>query len=247
MNGAFYIGATGLQAQQRALDAVANNIANINTPTFKRANVRFSEVIAVRDAAEPSLGGVTSSVSAPDFAQGPLRTTGSDQDLAIDGAGFIEVLGPNGKSLLWRGGTMRVNEDGYLSTASGLPLRALISVPLGASEVSIAGDGVVRAVLEQAEGPVEIGRIDLVMAKDLAGLAPVSGGYYEAAGELDLVSAEPGDQGAGSFVQGSLETSNVQLSDEMVTLLLMQRAFAANAQLVQAGDQLMSIANNLRR
>lgn len=254
MNGAFYIGATGLDAQQRALDVIANNIANINTPTFKRSQVRFSELVSPASAGDDlqpvsiaGLSGVSISGSPKVFAQGDLRETGNPLDIAISGDGLLELLGPGGKSLLWRGGAMKVSADGFLAAGNGLPLKAMISVPLGTTALSISRQGVVTALIDGVESPREIGKIDLVLVKDMAGLSPLGEGLYETADPSNLMTVAPGEDGGGAVVQGSLEMSNVQLSDEMVMLLLMQRAYAANAQVVQAGDQLMAIANGLKR
>jgi flagellar basal-body rod protein FlgG len=257
MNGAFYIGATGLHAQERALDVIANNIANMNTPAFKRSQVRFSELVGPGrgqlDAAllpadsSTALSGVALDSTARVFAQGELKQTGSPLDIAVSGDGFIELMGPAGQELLWRGGTLKVNEDGNLANAEGLTLKAMISVPRGATGIAIAQDGKVTAQLAGQTEAVQIGRIELAMPKDVTTLSALDGGLYQIADASDLISVTPGEEGGGVFVQGSLETSNVQLSDEMVTMLLMQRAYAANAQIVQAGDQLMSIANGLKR
>lgn len=252
MNGAFYIGAIGLQSQQRALDVVANNIANINTPGFKRSEVRFTELMAVGGAGQAAsadaMEGVMSQASPPVFTQGELRTTGKAMDVAIEGDGFLELQGPDGKVLLWRGGTLSINADGFLGAAStGLTLKAMIAVPREATGVTIERDGAVRAVMGEGEAGEEIGRLEVVRARDGALSAGVGGGLYEVVSPSDLMTATPGEDGAGVLVQGALEGSNVLLAEQMVALMLMQRAFAANAQVLQAGDQLMAIANGLRR
>ncbi|MFI4973087.1 MAG: flagellar hook-basal body protein [Caulobacterales bacterium] len=256
MNGAFYIGATGLAAEQRALEVIANNIANINTPAFKRAEVRFSELVAenggtsdqplTTNGLAPLLGVMVDS-SPRLFAQGEITQTGKPLDLAIDGDGFIELMGPGGQAMLWRGGTLQVNSDGYLAGANGLPLKAMISVPTGSSQLSVGSDGKVQALLPGQTSPTEIGQIDLALPKDMTTLQSMNNGLYQTASESDLLTVAPGQDGGGVISPGALESSNVQLADEMITLLLLQRAYAANAQVVQAGDQLMSIANSLRR
>lgn len=252
MNHAFYIGATGLRAQERALGVTANNIANLNTPGFKRSQVRFSELTAAANTADPTAAGrieasgVAARAAAPVFEQGELRQTGQALDLAIEGQGFIEVLGPDGQSLLWRGGALSIGQDGLLSTADGLPLRALVSVPEGASDLRIGLDGLVTGLLAGDTVATELGRIDIAMVRDVSALQSLSGGLYRADAE-NALAAVPGEEGAGLLVQGSIEASNVALSNEMVTLMMMQRAYAANAQALQAGDQLMGIANGLRR
>lgn len=257
MNGAFHIGAIGLRSQQRALDIVASNIANVNTPAFKRADVRFSDVLATQadpevpradlvDAAAASAGvmvDATPAVNAP----GAIKKTGNAMDLAIDGQGFIEVMGPGGQTLLSRGGTLKVGDDGLLATAGGWSLKAAVTVPDDATAITIAPDGVVRAVTGASEVPIEIGQIALVKVGDAGALEVLDGGVYRVAEGARLVDAQPGEDGTGALVQGGLEQSNVEMTTEMVEMMLVQRAYAANAQVVQAADQLMAIANGLRR
>jgi flagellar basal-body rod protein FlgG len=250
MNGAFYIGATGLDSQQRALDVIANNIANLNTAGFKRSEVRFSELLAAGPAdatgSQPQqMAGVASVGAARVFTQGDVRPTGRPTDLAINGEGFIEVMGPSGQNRLWRGGAMKVNPDGFLATANGMVLKAMISPPTAATELTIDPDGKVWADLDGRIS--QIGQIDLVKVRNPARLNSVGDGLYAVDDQTELADMTPGEDGAGVLAQGAIEQSNVFLTEEMVTLMLLQRAYAANAQVVQAGDQLMGIANSLRR
>ncbi len=256
MNGAFHIAAVGLEAQQRALDTIANNISNVNTPAFKRSGVRFSEMLASRadpatTTADLGAGSVSSAGVMAETAfmldeSGKLEVTGRAYDLAIDGQGFVEVMGPGGETLLWRGGGLKVGEDGLLATVKGLPLKAAITVPDDATTIEIGADGIVRAKVGEAEA-VDIGQIMLVKADDSAALQRLDGGFYRAQEGARLVDAQPGEDGVGLLVQGAIEGSNVELTAEMVQLMMVQRAYAANAQIVQAADQLMGIANGLRR
>jgi flagellar basal-body rod protein FlgG len=256
MNGAFYIGAIGLDAQQRALDVIANNIANINTNGFKRSVVQFSTLVAPTNDISTNnpasfdsiagLAGVAVSATPHVWTKGDLQQTGQPLDVAIDGQGFIELLGPSGQNYLWRGGSMKINADGYLSTADGTILRAMISVPQGTTAINIASDGTINAAVSGQNSAQQLGRLDLVMVKDPDSLADAGNGFYEATDPSALFTVQPGEEGSGLLVQGALETANVKLADEMTNLLLTQRAFAANAQVVQAGDQLMSIVNGLR-
>lgn len=258
MNGAFHIAAIGLDAQQRALDTIANNISNINTPAFKRSGVRFSEILASRpdsgairaDLGESliTLAGVRSDPMFMLDEQGRLEATGQPMDLAIDGHGFIELMGPDGQTLLWRGGTLRIGDDGLLATPTGLPLKAAITVPTDATAIRIGPDGIVRAVTADATAdPVEIGQIMLVKIENPERIERLDGGLYRVTEETRLADARPGEDGVGQLVQGSVERSTVELTTEMVQLMLVQRAYAANAQIVQAADQLMALANGLRR
>ena len=254
MNGAFYIAATGLRAEQRALDTTANNIANINTLGFKRSEARFSELMAAGDAssdrtaqAPDLLSGVSVGAEARVFSQGELRQTGKPMDIAIQGDGFIELLGPQGAGVAWRGGGLKVNDDGFLAASNGMPLKAMISVPKGAQSLTIERDGKVHALVDGETVPTELGQIDILTINDAAGLTPLSDGVYALGSTNAGQAAVPGEEGSGVLIQGSVEASNVELSDEMITLLITQRAYAANAQVVQAGDQLMAIANGLKR
>jgi flagellar basal-body rod protein FlgG len=256
MNGAFHIGAIGLNAQQRALDVLANNITNVNTPGFRRSSLRFSEVLATGAAGAPlsdlgashiTAAGVRADARFMINEAGRVERTGRPLDIAVDGDGFIELMGPGGQSLLWRGGTLVVGENGELQGPSGLALKAAITVPVDARGIEIASDGVVRARTGEGEEPVEIGQIMLVRITDDAAIERLDGGLYRVEDMSRLTQARAGEDGAGLFAQGAVEGSNVELSAEMVQLLMVQRAYAANAQIVQAADQLMAIANGLRR
>lgn len=256
MNGIFQIGATGLQAQQRALHVVANNITNMNTPGFKRGEVRFSEMVAppalALDSAMETVSrtgmmlGVSTDTSARVNVHGELRETGQPLDIAISGEGFIELMGAEGRTALWRGGTLKVNEDGYLAAANGMPLKAMISIPDEAEAITISRTGEVHVTVAGDAKPSSVGQIDLVRVRNMEAVTTLEGGIYSPASETDLVTVLPGE-GGGALVQGSIELSNVNMATEMVMLMMMQRAYAASAQLVQAGDQLMAIANGLRR
>ncbi len=249
MNGAFYVGSVGLGSQQRALDLIANNVANMNTPAFKRSEVRFSEVMAsglLGGAGRFVPGGVSATPSFAILEQGPIEATGNALDVAIEGRGFIELMGPDGQTLLWRGGRLKIGEDGLLSTQDGLALRAAITVPDDVTAVRIGRDGTVTGQVEGSEMPVELGEIEIVRIDDATALDRVEGGLYRAAEGVRTTAARPGEDGVGALLQGSIERSNVELTTEMVQMMLIQRAYSANAQVVQAADQLSGIANNLR-
>lgn len=255
MNQALEIAGIGLAMQQKALDILANNIANINTPAFRRSDVRFSEIVTARaDAANPTatqtpsvaLAGVRADAALALDEQGELERTGRPLDLAVSGAGFIEVMGPRGQILLWRGGTLAIAEDGLLS-AGGMPLRAMIEPPADTTALSISPDGIVRAQRAGSDDALELGRITVVRVDDTRAIERLDGGFYRVVDDRALTESTPGEDGAGQLVQGAIERSNVSINAEMVRLLVIQRAYAANAQLVQAADNFMAIANNLRR
>lgn len=259
MNDAMYIAATGMQAQQTQLDVIANNVANVSTPGFKRGSVNFSDLVhrAATDGAPdaataqplPGLSGAGVAIGAvgKQFAPGDLTRTGNAMDLAIQGAGFIEVLLPDGSTGYSRGGTLQINADRMLSTVDGYVLKQRIQVPTGATGVTIAATGEVTAA--DAHGASRsLGRIDLVTFANPAALLAQGDNVYRAAPDAgDALVAVPGEAGAGNLAQGQLEQSNVKLVDEMVQLMVAQRAYEMNVKVIQAADDIASMVNNIRK
>ncbi|MDR3438096.1 flagellar hook basal-body protein [Telmatospirillum sp.] len=248
MSAGMEIAAIGLRAQQQALDSIAGNVTNINTPTYKRSDLRFSELLVT-----PSSGGndgisaVSVSTRPAVDQQGQLQATGNSLDLAINGNGFIELMGSGGRTMLWRGGTLQVQDDGTLATSSGYQLKASVTVPKGASNLTINPDGKVYATSSGSAAPTQIGQINLVDMSGSAAIQRLDGGIYQVTDGSQLSEAAPGEDNLGNLVQGEQEQSNVDLNTEMVNLLISQRAYAASAQVVQAADQLYSLANSIRR
>lgn len=256
MNDAFEIGAIALNAQQRALDVIAGNIANVNTPAFKRSNVTFTELLlSVGDPANPpaSLQPVTRSAGVATRSvlalgePGEIKYTGEALDIAIAGDAFIELLGPRGRPMLWRGGGLSIQEDGLLSTIDGIPLRAMIAIPQDATDVRIDRDGLVSVATVSGDSRIELGRIELVRVLTPDAVSSFDRGYYGIEIQEQIDPIEPGASASTYIVQGGVEQSNVNLNNEMVQLMIVQRSYAANAQVVQAADQLASINNTLRR
>ncbi len=257
MNGGFEVGAVSMRAQQRALETQANNIANINTPGFKRSEVHFAEVVSTlpdpvtenERLARQSItnnGGVRMATRLMTSVQGELRASNSSMDVAIEGAGFIELLGPDGESLLWRGGRLEIDRDGYLAARDLPALRAMIAVPDDATALQIAPDGTVSATVSD-EGSLEIGQITLVQPETERDLIAIGTGQFRVADGARITEATPGEDGAGLFRQGIIEESNVEMTQAMIEMLVLQRAYAASAQVIQAADQVASITNNLGR
>ena len=247
MSDAFRVGSIALEQYQKALSTTANNIANLQSGQFKRSEMSFSELVAVQDDNTQSLGMRANEVRMLS-QQGELRVTGNELDLAIDGHGLIELLGPNGHYVYWRGGTLSVGSDGFLQSSHGYPLADMINVPFDTIALQIDSDGTVSSLISNALE--EFGLIRLVkagMGLDELVTRHTSDGLYrfdDAGRPSDII---PGEEGAGIIVQGALEMSNVDLNEEMVRLLLLQRGYAANSQMVQAADQFLAIANNLRQ
>jgi flagellar basal-body rod protein FlgG len=264
MFDALYIAATGMQSQQLNVDTIANNIANVNTVGFKKGRVGFADLM-VRDAAgvQPtaeeiragvmassrSLGsGVAVSALSKVFDTGDIKKTGSALDVAIQGDGFIEVVMPDGSSAFTRGGSLKVNTDGVLATQSGYPLKSRLAIPDNAQELVIDTDGHVRVRLPNQATPVEVGQIELVRFNSPGLLAAAGDNLYRASeGSGEPVGRAPGEQGTGQLMQGYLEGSNVKMVDELVNLMLAQRAYEASVKVVQAADEMLGMANNLHK
>lgn len=259
MIDSLYIGATGLNAQQVNVDTAANNLANVNTTGFKRARVSFEDVMyreAQRAGGTPGaerpaqlLGsGVGVASVQKEFAVGDLKKTDNAFDVAIRGDGFIEAVSNDGKSVFTRTGRLMVNKEGQLATAEGHSLRPSIAVPADAAGISISPDGAVLATFGGTRQPEEIGQIELATFANVAGLTPLgANGYAASEASGDPVFGKPGEEGRGALAQGYLEASNVKLVDEMVNLMVAQRAYEVSAKVIQASDELMSMSNNLRR
>ena len=247
MSDAFEIARVGMGAQDRALNVLAANIANVNTPSFKCIDASFSAmVMADMQTGAMHTAGVRMDATPSFTVQGEMQATNNPLDLAIDGEGFIELLGPGGEVHLWRGGRLAISPDGSLMTAEGQMLRAAISVPFDATTLSIADDGLVTAMTAQGD-PLELGAIELVRVTSPSALEPVSGSTLKVLDASMVRSSPAGEEGAGRLRQGMIERSNVDLNDEMVSLMILQRAYAANAQVLQVADQVISITNNLRQ
>jgi flagellar basal-body rod protein FlgG len=259
MNDALYIAATGLQAHQSNVDTVANNLANINTPGFKRTSANFHDVmrasaaIAEGDAAASGSNaaapvGVKVSSTVKDFSAGDLRNTGNVMDIAIRGDGFIEVQMPDGGTAFSRGGTLMVDKDGLLATVEGHVLRPAIHVGRDISKLSIAEDGSIRGTDANGRQTPVLGRIELVGFANTSGLRAQGDRLFrstEVSGEA--VPVKLGDSGGPSIAQGFIEASNVKLVDEMVTLMVAQRAYEMNVKVIQTADEMAAMSNNLRR
>lgn len=248
MIDSLYIGATGMNAQQMNIDSVANNLANVNTSGYKRSRVEFTDLV-YRNVASARLGmGAAVTGSAKMFGAGEIKKTGETFDLAINGAGFFELVMPDGNLAYTRNGAFRLDSEGFLSSADGQRLSAQLQVAPDAQQVRIAADGTVFARLPGDSGESEIGRIELAAFANPAGLSALGDNLYGATDQSG--PAQPGaggEGGRGQIQQGFLEGSNVKLIDELLGLILAQRAYELNAKVVQASDELLGMANNLHR
>lgn len=264
MFDSLYIGSTGMQAQQLNVDTIANNLANVNTAGFKKGRVSFSDLM-VRGAARlaqpaadvqtgplaaiPGAGaGVGVASMSRLFDMGDIKKTDSPMDIAIQGSGFLEVTMPDGSRAYTRGGTLRVNQDGFLATHSGHPLKPGIAIPDNAQAVIIGSDGRVQVRLPGQSAGLEAGQLELVRFASPQGLLAQGDSLYrssDASGEA--MAGRAGEDGMGTIAQGVLEGSNVKMVEEMVNLMIAQRAYEASVKVVQASDEMLGMVNGLRK
>ena len=254
--------ATGMVGQQHNIDTISNNLANVNTTAFKKSRAEFQDLLyqTIRPAGMTnSMGtqlpipieighGSKLSSTQKSFIQGNLVETNNPLDLAIQGNGFFMIQNPNGEVAYTRDGSFKVDGSGNLVTSSGYMLTPEVTLPPDTGAVVIRENGdIVISVDGQAEGSI-IGQIRLVRFINAAGLESAGGNLYketEASGEP--VEGLPGIDGLGSLAQGQLEASNVKVVEEMVNLITSQRAYEINAKAITTSDEMLSIANDLKR
>jgi flagellar basal-body rod protein FlgG len=262
MINALYTAASGMNAQQMNIDNIAHNLANVNTIGFKKSRVEFEDLVyqqvkaagtATSATGEAPVGletgvGTRPVATARDFASGNLRATNNPLDIAIEGRGFLQVTTPEGEVAYTRSGALHLSSDGRLVTADGYPLEPAISIPPNATSVNISRDGIVSAAIQGQSAPQQVGTIELASFQNPAGLTAKGGNLFAvttASGEPQ--TALPGADGLGTLAQGFLEESNVSVVEEMVNMILGQRAYEANSKVVKAADEMLSQVNNLSR
>ncbi len=250
--------ALGMSAQQAAVDNTANNLANVNTTGFKRQTLVFQDLLyqTMRTggqgdgtASQLQMGnGAAAVATTRAFTQGSFTETGNALDLAISGDGFLQIQQPDGSVAYTRDGTLTMDAEGRVVTQTGLPLDPPLEIPPETVEIQITPDGVVRAQLQGDSSPVEIGQIELVRFSNAAGLRAIGDNLYQttdASGEPTIGS--PGEDGLGTVRQGFLEASNVDVVQEMVALISSQRAYVMNSKMVSTSEEMLQIANPLKR
>jgi flagellar basal-body rod protein FlgG len=261
MNQALWIAKTGLDAQQARMEVVSNNIANVNTTGFKRERAVFEDLLyqnisqvganSTQDTQLPSgfsLGtGVRVVATEKLHTQGKLVNTGNTFDLAVQGKGFFQVLMPDGSLAYTRDGSFQVNQDGQLVTASGYQVQPAISVPEGTLSVTIGSDGTVSALLPGSNAATQIGSLQLSNFINPAGLQAIGQNLLLESGASGAPqTGTPGLNGLGTLTQGSVESSNVNIAEELVNMIETQRAYEMNSKAIQSADQMLQfVTNNL--
>jgi flagellar basal-body rod protein FlgG len=257
---AFSTAATGMSAQQRMVDNVANNLANINTVGFKRSQVNFQDLLywKIREAGREVASGVTAPsglelgsgvrIASTNrvFTMGQLQSTGRSLDVAIQGDGFIEVVNANGESRYTRDGTLQMDADGQLVTAAGLTVGSGITIPSDFVSIDVAKDGTVN--VQTASGNQVAGTIELVRFPNPAGLSAEGGNLYKATeASGSAIAGIPGQDGLGTLLSGHLEKSNVEMVSELVDMISAQRAYEINSRCIRVGDDMLLKLNRIIR
>jgi flagellar basal-body rod protein FlgG len=258
---ALYTAASGMNAQQANIDNVAHNLANVNTTGFKKGRMEFEDLVyqqikapgaATSTEGQSPVGldaGLGSRVvaTARNFSTGNMRATQGPLDLAIEGQGFFQISLPGGETGYTRAGTLKMSADGQLVTNEGYPLEPEITIPQGTTTIDISKDGIVTA-LTQGQPTQKVGTIELANFQNPAGLMPRGGNVFaasEASG--DAITGFAGTDGLGTIAQGFLEDSNVSVVEEMVNMILGQRAYEASSKVIRAADEMLQQVNNLAR
>jgi flagellar basal-body rod protein FlgG len=259
---ALFTAATGMEAQQVRIDTIANNLANVGTTAFKKGRAEFQdlfyEMLSAPGASattgqeipvgvQVGHGSKLSAVSAI-YTQGERVNTGKDLDLAVDGDGFFQVERPGGATVYTRDGTFKRDSEGNLVTSAGYALIPNIQIPIDAIQITILADGTVSVLQPGSTQPTSLGQIELARFTNPSGLRQLGGNLLaptEASGEPEL--GEPDSDGFGAISQGFLESSNVNVAEELVAMILAQRAFELNSRVIQAGDEMLQVAGSLSR
>lgn len=259
---ALFTAATGMEAQQLRIDTVANNLANVTTTGFKRSRANFQDLFydtIQAPGAESTTGealptgiqvghGVRLGSMGRVYTQGDRTNTGRNLDLSVDGEGFFQLQQPGGETVYTRDGSFQVNRDGTIVNSQGLEMVPAIQIPDDAIQITILADGTVSVLTGQSTVPTDVGQIELARFVNPAGLRAAGGNILlstEASGDPETGSADV--DGFGRVSQGFLESSNVNIAEELVEMILAQRAFEVSSRVIQAGDEMLRTASQLQR
>jgi flagellar basal-body rod protein FlgG len=259
---ALWTAASGMQSQQINIDVIANNLANVNTTGFKKSRPDFQDLMYqnLKSVGSPStnstevpsgiqigLGSKAAAVTKV-FSAGNITQSGNDLDVAIEGDGFFQIIMPDGSTAYTRDGAFKKDSQGRIVNSDGYPLSPEMVIPSNASKVSIGNDGTVTVLQAGQTTPTTVGTIQLATFSNPAGLSSMGHNLYQqtdSSGTANTGTA--GQNGIGSLSQGFLEMSNVSVMEEMVNMIISQRAYETNTKAVQAADEMLQQTNNIKR
>jgi len=251
---AMWISKTGLEAQQTRMAVISNNLANVNTTGFKKSRAIFEDLLYqnVRQVGAQSsqntelptglqIGtGVRTVATEKSHTQGTIQQTGQSLDMAVSGRGFFQVLRPDGEISYTRDGSFKLDSSGQLVTSGGYPLEPSITIPEDALSVTVGVDGTVSVLQPGSGTPSQVGNITLADFINPTGLDPIGENQFrESLSSGSPTVGTPGETGVGLISQGSLETSNVNVVEEMVSMIETQRAYEMNSKAISTADQMM--------
>ncbi len=255
-----WISKTGLDAQQTNMDVIANNLANVSTNGFKRARPVFEDLLyqtlrqpGAQSSTQTQLPsglqigtGVRPVATERIFTQGNLQQTGNPLDVAINGAGFLQVQLPDGSTAYTRDGSFQLNSQGQIVTSSGFQVQPAITIPANALNVTIGRDGVVSVTRAGSATPTQVGALQLTGFVNPAGLQSMGENLYlETAASGTPSTNAPGTNGLGLINQNYVETSNVNVVEELVNMIQTQRAYEINSKAIQTSDQMLQRLSQL--
>ncbi|PPD05314.1 MAG: flagellar basal-body rod protein FlgG [Methylobacter sp.] len=254
---ALLVAKTGLDAQQTRIAVISNNLANVNTTGFKKSRAVFEDLIyqnirqvgaqSTQNTQLPSglqLGtGVRTVATEKLHTQGNIQQTENSLDVAISGRGFLQIQAPNGDIQYTRDGSFKVDANGQLVTSGGFQVIPALTIPTDAISITIGRDGTVSALQPGSATPTQLGQLQLADFVNPTGLEPIGENLYrESAASGAPVIGTPGDQEYGALLQGSLETSNVNVVEELVNMIETQRAYEMNSKVISTTDEMLSFA-----
>ena len=262
MMRALWSAATGMLAKQLDMDVIANNLANVNSAGFKKSRVDFQDLMyqtirtagsTVAQGSKVPTGiqvglGTRAAAIQKVFSQGDFIQTENPLDLVIEGDGFFQVLLPDGSTAYTRTGAFKVDSEGRVVTSDGFVMEPELAVPANAVDISIGTDGTVTIQVAGENTPTELGQIQLARFLNPGGLMSIGRNLYKpTAASGDPAAGTPGLEGIGTIAQKFLEMSNVKVVEEMVNMIIAQRAYEVNSKAIQTSDEMLAAANNLRR
>ncbi len=260
MMRALWTASTGMEAQQLKIDVISNNLANVNTVGFKRSRADFQDLLyqtmrapgTNNSAGQASPGGlqlglgVRTAQIVQIFLAGDMQQTQNELDVAIEGDGYFQVLQPNGETAYTRAGNFRRNAEGSLVTVDGYLVQPEISIPSDATNVTIAADGTVSVVRPGQTTAEEVGSLQLARFPNPSGVRSIGRNLVVATSSSgDATTGTPGEEGFGLLSQGYIEMSNVNLVEELVNMIVGQRAYEVNSRVISAADQMLQAATRV--
>ena len=262
MMRALYIAATGMEAQQLNIDVISNNLANVNTTGFKKSRGDFQDLLyqTIKMAGSSSGGGtqVPSGIQIGSgvrpasvqklFTQGDFQNTQNPLDLAIEGDGFFQVTMPDGVTAYTRSGAFKKDSTGRMVTSDGYPVEPSINLPSDAVSITVSASGIISVLQAGNPIPTDVGTLQLIKFSNPTGLNALGRNLFlPTAASGEAITGTPGEAGFGTLAQGFLEASNVNIAEELVNMIIGQRAYEINSKAMQSADEMMRTANEVKR